>query len=459
MKSIMKYAIKSYNRIPLKVLIFFAPVYNLLPDSIRFTKVFSKEWNNLNQISKMPEDVIHEETEKKIQEIIMYSYKHVPYYKALFDRIGLNPSSIKTKEDLQQIPFLTKEEMLAHEEELISDEFNKNDLIYITTSGTTGIPAGFYVEKDSHMRDWAYMYYAFKEFGLTPKSKKLVLRGKVFREQKKGKKYQWDAFKRELSVNIFSMNDECLEEYCYAIEKYKPDFAYGYISAMYVLCKYIKRRGGINHVFKGFISISENIVDEQRYFIENILNIPVLTFYGMSERVIWATERYCDKKYVVAPLYGVVELVDKNGNVISNYNETGELVGTGLLNFGMPLIRYKTGDISSWHDEGVLNNIEGRWNYDQLVANDGSLISMTALNMHSEVFKNVIRYQMYQTIPGEVTIRVVPSKNYSIMDRTNILRQFQMKTGKSIKYKCEEVSSIQPNKNGKLSIVNQNIKL
>lgn len=460
MKSIMKFAIKSYNKIPIGLLNFLAPMYNLLPDNMRFTKVFSKEWNELERISSLTNREIQKEQEAKLQKIISYSYEHVLYYRKLFDENGINPKDIKTYKDLERIPFLTKELLIEHEEELISDEYHKEQLIYITTSGTTGVPVGFYVEKDSHMRDWAYMYYMFKDFGLKPKSKRLVLRGKLFKEQQRGKKYQWDAFKRELSIDIFSMNSQSMEEYCKAIEKYKPEFAHGYMSAMYTLCKYIENRpGGLKHKFKGFIAISENVLEEQRYYVEKIMDMPVLTFYGMSERVVWATQRYSDKKYVVAPLYGITEIVNSVGKRIDEKNEIGEIVGTGLLNYGMPLIRYKTGDMCSWSEEGVLNDIQGRWNHDQLVSKDGTKISMTALNMHSDVFRNVIRYQLFQEKKGEVTIRIVPTEEFTERDCKKILSQFEEKTGNGIIYTIKTVDEITPKKNGKVLLVDQRLKL
>lgn len=460
MKSLMRFAIQSYNKIPIVLLNVVAPIYNLLPNSVRFTKVYSREWNELERISALTKDEIQKEQEIKLQKIINYSYEHVLYYRRLFDDNGIDPRDIKTSKDLEKIPLLSKDILIEHGEELISDEFRREQLIHITTSGTTGVPVGFYVEKDSHMRDWAYMYYMFKDYGLNPKSKRLILRGKAFKEQLRGKKYQWDAFKRELSIDIFSMNGQSMEAYCKAIEKYKPEFAHGYMSAMYVLCKYIEKRpGGIKHKLKGFIAISENVLEEQRCYVEKILEIPVLTFYGMSERVIWATQKHSDKKYVVAPLYGVTEIVDSDGHRIDEMNQKGELVGTGLLNYGMPLIRYKTGDICSWNDDGILNDIQGRWNYDQLVANNGSYISMTALNMHSEVFKNVIRYQLYQEKVGEVIVKIVPTETYTDLDSKEIIRQFKEKTGTGLLYTIKIVPDIALKKNGKLLLVDQRLKL
>lgn len=79
-----------------------------------------------------------------------------------------------------------------------------------------------------------------------------------------GKNWQWDAFKRELSCNIFDMTEENLALYCNIIEKYKPEFIHGYMSSIMVLCKHIEKHS-LTYRFKAFLQqvklfiwISEN---------------------------------------------------------------------------------------------------------------------------------------------------------------------------------------------------------
>jgi len=452
------FVLKYYNKIPPEVLNFLGPFYNLLPEKVRFTPTFSKEIKEIKRIHSLSDDELLTEENDRLQKIIQYAYDHTAYYKELFDSNRIDPKSIMSKSDLQRIPFLTKEILVKNREKLISDEFKKEDLVYITTSGSTGVPTGFYVQKDSHIRDLAYTYYFFEKYGYTIKCKKLILRGKTFANQSRGKNIQWDSFKKELSINIFDMTDAQMEEYCKAIEKHSPDVAYGYMSAMYLLCKYIEKRGGIRHKFRCFIGISETITVAQMEYVERIIGAPVLTFYGMSERVIIAAQDHESGEYVPEPMYGITEIIDENGTVINEANKTGELVGTSLLNYGMPLIRYKTGDMSEWTSGVCLEAIEGRWNHDLLVGKDRCSISMTALNMYSEVFKRDKRYQLEQNVPGEVNIHIVPTKDFCEDDRKEIENQFNQKTAEQIVINSEIVDSISPEENGKLLLAKQNIE-
>lgn len=458
--SFIKKVLKYYSKIPIGILNFFAPIYHLLPDSVRFTPIFTNEMREIERIHSLSGEQIRQEKLERLKKLVRYAYEHTQYYRELFQREGIKPDDIQSIEDMERIPFLTKDLLRENRDKMISDEFKSDDLIYITTSGSTGAPTGFYVQKDSHLRDLAYGYFFFREYGYTTRCSKLVLRGKVFISQRKGKCFQWDAFKKELSINIFEMTDKNMEAYCRAIEKYKPDVAFGYMSAMYVLCKYISNRPNtLKHQFKCFLGISENISDEQREFVENVIQAPVLTLYGMSERVIIAMQSPDTREYIPEPLYGITELVDEKGNVIKESNADGELVGTSLLNYGMPLIRYKTGDISSWSKAGRLSGISGRWNHDLLVGKDHCAVSMTALNMHSEVFKKVVRYQLVQDEAGKVDINIVPTEQFDRNDGKEIERQFNEKAKGQIVFTVKIVAQIDPKANGKLFLVDQHLDL
>lgn len=97
--------------------------------------------------------------------------------------------------------------------------------------------------------------------------------------------------------------------------------------------------------------------------------------------------------YHVEPSYGYCEVIDDNGIP----SKKGQIVATGFLNYAMPLIRYKTGDVGSLDDcdcacnrhYQIIKKIEGRWHQDGLINSDNAFVSLTALNIHSEQFNKV----------------------------------------------------------------------
>jgi len=111
-------------------------------------------------------------------------------------------------------------------------------------------------------------------------------------------------------------------------------------------------------------------------------------------------------------------LLDSQGNVVNTPGAEGEIVGTGFINTVVPFIRYRTGDFATYVSDRceacgrkhvIINNIKGRWPQGGLIASDGSLVSMTALNVHDDTFENVREYQFRQSEPGTARLCVVPS--------------------------------------------------
>ena len=77
---------------------------------------------------------------QNLSALIEYAYRHVKYYHELFDKIGIDPSSIQSSEDLIKIPILKKDTIQEQMTDFISDEyqkFPKNENVVIKrTSGS-----------------------------------------------------------------------------------------------------------------------------------------------------------------------------------------------------------------------------------------------------------------------------------------------------------------------------------
>lgn len=171
--------------------------------------------------------------------------------------------------------------------------------------------------------------------------------------------------------------------------------------------------------------------------------------------------------YHIQSEYGLLELVDENGEIIEEPNKRGEIVCTGFDNFIMPFIRYRTGDYSSYSEieecqcgrkYRLLNGIEGRWTQEMFFGKTGNKISMTALNMHSDIFENVENYQFIQNSPGECVLRIVKLPQYKTSDEEAIRAELEKKFSNSISVDFEYVDCIDRTIRGKQRFIIQNIK-
>ncbi len=456
--SILNYIKHHYESIPAPILNFVGRIGNQFGYGVRYGKSFSETYDELEKTEFLPKAELESMVTDKLLKQIKYAWTHVPYYKKAYKDIDV--ASLSTVEDIEKLPFIDKSIIKDNEDEFISDLFQKNDLILKKTSGSTGMPLGVYMNKDTTLKEWAYVTHIWKRIGYNAKSSRILMR--EIEDKSRGICY-FDALKNELRIDISQMSPENMEVYCRAIEKYKPNYIHGYPSATLQLCRYIEKRG-LKHQFDGVLPTSEGMSEEECEYIKKTLQCPCLSFYGHTERLVIAGQCECSDRYHVEPLYGYCELVDANGNAIHEEYKTGEIVATGFCNTAMPLIRYKTGDLAQWSFQTcscgrhykMLEKLEGR-KTEYLVDCKNRNISLTSFN-YTFYKQHVSLFQFYQNTAGKVTFRVVPESGFCDEDQAYILNSLSEDANKAIDFEIELVDSIEKRPNGKRQMIVQEIR-
>src|SRR5271166_5155732 len=88
---------------------------------------------------------LHELQRRKLQDLIEYAYRHVPYYQSRMRQFGITPSDIREPADLARLPLMRKADVRQNRESLRSDIAGK--LSSFTTGGSTGEPLIFDLSK------------------------------------------------------------------------------------------------------------------------------------------------------------------------------------------------------------------------------------------------------------------------------------------------------------------------
>ena len=78
--------------------------------------------------------------------MVAYAYERVPHYRRLFTSLGLS-AAMSDIDEFQRLPLLTKETIRSRGDELLSDAFEKEDLIMAKTGGSTGKPLQIYFDE------------------------------------------------------------------------------------------------------------------------------------------------------------------------------------------------------------------------------------------------------------------------------------------------------------------------
>ncbi|NLD46443.1 MAG: phenylacetate--CoA ligase family protein [Clostridiaceae bacterium] len=442
-------------------------LYSIIPFNVRLGYNYHRIYDLLQQ-SQWWSSKQHEEYQMmQLTKLLNHAYQNVPYYRKVFDERALKPLNIQNFNDLKLLPFLTKQTILDNFDDMIATNIPEKQRYYATTGGTTGQQLKFYIHRNlSSQFEWAFMFSQWQRVGYDYKSsKRLVLRNNILPE---GKLWVYDRLNNSLIFDPFHLSDDNIRKIIDKMNEVKIDFIHTYPSAITIICEFIKKTNyGLKYKPKAVLASSENVYPGQREFVEKYLETRFYSWYGHSEQLILAGECEHSNEYHIFPEYGITEIVDINNKNITEPNIKGELVGTGFNNYIMPFIRYKTDDWATYSEDvnckckrnyKKLKSVDGRWLQEMILTKSGNLISITALNMHSDIFDHVKQFQFYQDTKGICQFNIVKGENYSDCDEKRIYNELKKKLGDDIELKICYKDSIARAKSGKYRFLDQKLK-
>ena len=441
-------------------------VYNAIPLPLRYGKVFRETYAFLQKSQWWSRERLQEYQLEQLSKLLEHAYENVPYYRRVFDERGLKPKDIQDFKDLQQLPYLTKQIIQDNLEDMKARNYPAEKFRYVTTGGSTGIPLGFYLENGvSSAKEWAFMTTQWNRVGYKFGDKCVVLRGTVVESAAKGKFWEYDPVNKRLVLSSYHLTDENMPKYIAKIREFEPTFIQAYPSAITILAKFMKENNILPFpTVKAILCGSENLYPSQRELLEEVFKCRVYSWYGHAEQAVLAGECEVSSYYHIFPEYGIVELIGKDGKSVTQEDELGEVVATGLNNFICPLIRYRTMDLATFSNSRcecgrnypLLKRVEGRLQ-ELIITKNNRLISMTAINMHSEVFDNVKQFQFYQEKKGEVILNIVRKQTYSDRDTEYIRRELYKKLGEDVNLIIRFVDHIPRTQSGKYRFLIQKL--
>jgi len=431
----------------------------------RFWRSVARWRSFLRESQEWPEERLDGWQFARLRELVEHAGVNVPYYREMFGAIGLEPGDLRDRSALAAVPTMAKEDLQDHAEDLISRVHPEAMRSYATTGGSTGTPVGFWFDNPgSAAAERAFIGALWSRVGYREGHRTAVLRGEVVAT---GGPWELRPDDAQLRVSSYHLTDEWIPGLLDRIRRFGPRFIQGYPSSLTLVARHMVDNGeppvaGVRALLCG----SENLYDWQRTLLERAFRCRPFSWYGLSERVTLAGECEHNRTLHVFPQYAITELVDAAGKPIERPGELGEIVGTGLTNRSMPLIRYRTQDAATWADGPCpscgrpyrrLERIEGRL-HEFIVASSGRPVSMTAINMHTGLFDNVRQFRFVQDTPGKIVLRVVPKASYGAADENRIRSELAPKLAPDIELVAiEPVDEIAPAPSGKQRFLDQRL--
>lgn len=405
-----------------------------------------REWESHNTWSY---EQMCDYRDKKLRKMVRHCYDTVPYYKKMFDEGGINPEHIKTLEDMKVIPILTKQEIVANPSLFLSSKYDVKKLIDNSTSGSTGSSLVLKVEYNNIAKQFAIWWRYYHRLGITKRLKNAEFASFNIIPQSQQNPPYWrkNYYLNRISFSTFHGTPETYFDYYEELNKFKPIWIHGFPSCLVPFASFLVENGlRLNHQLFYVTLGAENVYDYQKAIIKQAFGCDVYSHYGLTEAVANFSER----------VNGVTE-VDEDF-AATEFIQDGDLyrvVGTNLINYTMPLLRYDTNDLVGYDgkigEQGrIINFIDGR-SGDYLVFPDGRKIgAFSALFTETSHIKEA---QLYQNKDYSLDVRFVPTDDNWQDDIIMVEKKLRERIKNAIPFHFVKLDKIERTKRGKIRYV------
>ncbi|WP_072680229.1 phenylacetate--CoA ligase family protein [Arcobacter sp. LA11] len=285
---------------------------------------------------------------ENIQETVKRVYSLVPFYKEKFDDLGINPKDIESLDDIRKLPF-TKKQDLRNNYPYGLFAVDMDEIVRIhSSSGTTGKPTVVgYTAKD--MNIWSEVMARIFYMGGVNSSD--ILHNAIGYGLFTGGLGFHEAAQRmkvaviPSSTGFTSRQLLLMKDFKATVLNTTPSFALHMAETAkkegYNLKKDLQLKCG----FYGGEPASKGLKDE----IKDIWGIPFYEVYGLSEIIgpgVAGGCKHSDRLHINEDHF-YPEILDPDTLEPVKEGERGELVLTTITKQGLPIIRYRTGDITS----------------------------------------------------------------------------------------------------------------
>ena len=369
--------------------------------------------------------------EELLRKQMAFLAAHSPYYQRVFAEEHIQPESIRTLEDLHQLPFTEKKDLQLFNRDFLCCP--PEDIVdFVTTSGTLGDPVTFgCTEKDLQR----LAYNERKSFACAgiDKSSVVQLMTTIDKRFMAGMAYFLGL--RELGAGIIRVGNGIPELQWDTIKRLQPDTLMCVPSFILRLIEYAEanhidyRRSSVRRI----IGIGEGLRNQDLTL--NILGQrihslwpEVSLFATYSSTEMGATFSECEHGQGghVHPELIIVEIIGEDGQEVPD-GQVGEVVVTTLGVEGMPLLRFRTGDMAA----KLVDRCRcGRWSYrlTPLVGRKNNMIKLKGTTIYPPAINDVLASVDYVSNfvvvvrdsdagTDEVVVRIGLKTNVSLSDK------------------------------------------
>lgn len=296
---------------------------------------------------------------QKLSKLLKHAYDNVPLYREKFETIGAVPEDIKSFEDYAKFPTLVKKELQERLDDLTAKNADPANLLKGITSGSSGQPTIYLQERTSNrdrvaagkrltgIAGWDVglrLFYLWRDSPfqiegdkITAVDNRYVLPDTLVRRFKRRLHDRFGVVNPTLRVDPTMMTESEMADMFRRLKRFNPDVVISYVNTLYRFAQFMEdeKLSGIHP--RSVIVSSESLYPHQRELMERVFGCRVYNRYGLSETGIVAIE--CEERNGLHINQEILHIEYQ-----PTVSDTQEIVVTDLINHGMPILRYETGD-------------------------------------------------------------------------------------------------------------------
>ncbi|MFK0295938.1 phenylacetate--CoA ligase PaaK [Streptomyces sp. NPDC090442] len=296
---------------------------------------------------RLSADALHALQLTRLRASLQHAYDHVPFYRTAFDRAGIRPEDCRTPADLARFPFTVKDDLRAHYPFGMFAVPKERVRRLHASSGTTGRPTVVgYTERD--LSNWADLVArSIRAAGGRPGHTVHVSYGYGLFTGGLGAHYGAER----LGCTVVPASGGMTSRQVQLIQDFRPEIIMVTPSYLLTLLDEFERQGIDPRTTSLKVGIfgAEPWTQEMRREIEERFALDAVDIYGLSEVMGPGVAQECvetkDGLHIWEDHF-YPEVVDPLTGEVLPDGEHGELVLTSLTREAMPVIRYRTRDLT-----------------------------------------------------------------------------------------------------------------
>lgn len=381
------------------------PTYRAFQDGLRF-RARSSDWSD---------DRKREWMLGALRRAVRRAWHTTSFYKEWFRRIGFDPMADFSFGDYAQLPVLERADLRAAGRSAVNEFMAPAQLQHDATGGSTGVPTEIWKGPEELGWGESGSEHFMRRIGVPVGSRVALLWGHhldpVERTSLNDKLHDW--WFNVSWYDCFRLSPTKLRDYHQSLQQARPQAMIAYASALAALAEFVSKSGeATNYPGRAFITGAEKLFAHQRETIERTFQRPVHERYGGRDAGLIG--------FQVDPRSSLHFEIDWASKFIEPADECGssDILVTKLHADGMPMLRYKVGDIGRFPAGArpgtptlKLHEVVGR-DVSRLWLPDGRWVHGLSIP-HLMKGYPVREFQLVQKSDLAIEVRIVPAEQYT----------------------------------------------